>query len=97
MHHTAHQDASIAKPQSSPPRQRDTLSDTGVMRILGEYPPPHDKAAHEELPAMRQCPLCSRNVPEASTVCKHCQCYVGPSPDYLTSLNGSTHKQPPQP
>lgn len=64
----------------------DYLSDTGVMRILGDFDPPEASSPSEETQALRACPLCSRGVHEASTVCCYCQCYLGPAPDYLRSL-----------
>ncbi|TWT84463.1 hypothetical protein CA13_59410 [Planctomycetes bacterium CA13] len=67
--------------------KRDELSDTGVMRILGDYKTSQQPVFTEEMPTMRRCPVCSRGVPDASSVCKHCHCYVGPSPDYMRSLN----------
>ncbi len=82
------QDHSTSFPLSSVPSrgEHDRLSDTGVMRILGECPPPSDTTAREDVSALRSCPLCSRHVPEASTVCSNCSCYLGPSPDYLRSM-----------
>lgn len=86
MHDINEQDASIDQRPSTDALQRDTLSDTGVMRILGDYPLPANPGSSVDLPMLRSCPVCTREVPDASTVCKHCLCYVGPSPDYLRSL-----------
>ncbi len=86
MHHSEDRSTSFGSSPAS--TNRDYLSDTGVMRILGDCPPPDAPAPapSEEMPALRSCPLCSRNVPEASTVCSYCLCYLGPAPDYLRSL-----------
>lgn len=80
------QDATITKPLSTGTRKRDTLSDTGVMRILGDYPPPADPESSGDASTLRNCPICSRAVADASSVCQHCHGYVGPAPDYLRSL-----------
>lgn len=86
MHDIKEQDASIAKPLNTGAVKRDTLSDTGVMRILGDYSTPAEPESRVDASTLRSCPVCARAVADASTVCKHCLCYVGPSPDYLRSL-----------
>lgn len=86
MNDIKEQDATISKPLSTGTIKRDTLSDTGVMRILGDYPPPANPESSGDVSTLRNCPVCARAVADASTVCKHCLRYVGPSPDYLRSL-----------
>lgn len=86
MHDIQKQDASITQPTSTDTRQRDPLSDTGVMRILGDYPPPADPQTSGDVSKQRICPVCSSEIADASTQCEQCLGYVGPSPDYLKSL-----------
>ena len=73
------------------PDRRDELSDTGVMRILGDFTPPVEPVLACELPPLRNCPICSLEVPDTSPVCQHCHCYVGPSPDYLRTMTQATN------
>ncbi|PHQ34883.1 hypothetical protein CEE69_13555 [Rhodopirellula bahusiensis] len=64
---------------------RDPLSDTGVMRILGvqdALPPP----TTVEPEKTRCCPRCDVNISAKANVCQHCQCYVGGIPDFLKQL-----------
>lgn len=86
MHDIQEQDAFITQPSLTGTRQRDPLSDTGVMRILGDYPPPADPQTISDVSKQRNCPACARFVADTSTQCEHCMAYVGPSPDYLKSL-----------
>lgn len=64
-----------------------SLSDTGVMRILENFVPPAEPTPPVELPHLRQCPVCSGGVADASSVCGHCHCYVGLSPDFLREIS----------
>lgn len=86
MHDIHGQDASITQPTSTDTRQRDPLSDTGVMRILGDYPPPTEPQTSNDVPKQPICLVCSCEVADASMECEQCLGYVGPSPDYLKSL-----------
>ena len=67
------------------PLPDDPLSDTGVMRILGDIPPlpPSPEPLRSQL---RPCPGCGAKVRNELTVCNACQCYIGHSPDYLKEL-----------
>ncbi|TWU39932.1 hypothetical protein Q31b_32480 [Novipirellula aureliae] len=73
-------------------RPRASVSDTGVMRILGEFVPatassvPAEFRMPADQPESRPCPVCSCAVSESASVCQACHCYVGKSPDYLRSL-----------
>ena len=55
------------------------VTDTGVMRILGDDPlpplPPPPRIRTE--PTTRPCPRCEQTISLSSTVCKHCSCFVG--------------------
>lgn len=73
------------------PPVRDTLSDTGVMRILGE--PAVAPAAETKTDAPqanpeshRPCPRCEYLVSDQSTVCPKCACYMGMMPQFLRAL-----------
>lgn len=65
---------------------RDTLSDTGVMRILGvqdALPPPPAAVEPEKTHC---CPRCDVNISVKANVCQHCQCYVGAIPNFMKKL-----------
>lgn len=82
------------------PATRDGLSDTGVMRILGDCLPPVAPPETVENHSSRPCPKCSHNVPESMSVCKNCSCYLGPSPDYfreITNHASAPSSAPPDP
>lgn len=66
--------------------QRDRLSDTGVMRILGDASTNPEMSQASQIPALRSCPSCSVGISDAVSVCNHCHCYVGVSPDYLRAI-----------
>ncbi len=53
------------------------VTDTGVMRILGDLPalPPLPPTRAE--PQTRPCPRCEQAIPLSITVCQYCACYVG--------------------
>ncbi len=62
-----------------------TVSDTSVMRILGETPElppvPEKKAA-----ATRSCPRCGISISANTSVCNHCNTYVGLMPRFMKQL-----------
>ena len=61
------------------------VTDTGVMRILGEspvLPPPPVK----KLTIDRACPRCGISMSIDASVCKHCNCYVGVMPSFMQDL-----------
>jgi uncharacterized paraquat-inducible protein A len=72
------------------PPQRDPLSDTGVMRILGEadlQAPPIETPANDPVArSQRPCPRCEYLVSDQSTVCPQCSCYMGALPQFLRAL-----------
>ncbi|MCM2368995.1 ATP-binding protein [Aporhodopirellula aestuarii] len=74
---------SISRPHMQPAEKRDPLSDTGVMRILGDFVAPTQEIEPDNTQNVRTCPLCSCDVSEAVSVCKNCKCYIGPSPDFF--------------
>lgn len=86
MHDIQGQDASITQLQPTGTRQRDSLSDTGVMRILGDFPPPANPPTSGDESKLRNCPVCACELADTETQCQHCLGYIGPSPDYLKSL-----------
>ena len=60
------------------------VSDTAVVRILGEAPePPRIPALDAE---SRPCSRCGVAVAVTATVCDHCKCYVGAMPDFMKSM-----------
>ncbi len=61
------------------------MSDTGIMRILGEtdpLPPPPDAPT----PTTRPCPRCAQTVSIVAHVCEHCRCYIGPLPGFMENM-----------
>ena len=65
--------------QVSASREKNSLSDTGVMRILGDWLPSSSGQPNVETEQLtaRKCPRCECGFRESLTVCPHCQCYVG--------------------
>lgn len=62
------------------------VTDTGVMRILGDMetvPPAPKRRANQDRP----CTRCGTSVPETSAVCGHCNCYVGVLPSFLNEMS----------
>ena len=54
------------------------VTDTGVMRILGDIPmPPLPPPPEPTEQTDRPCPRCERQISVTTTVCKYCSCYVG--------------------
>ncbi|WDQ16886.1 ATP-binding protein [Rhodopirellula sp. P2] len=72
------------------PPQRDSLSDTGVMRILGEASMPVQQSETQpsdpSTGSHRPCPRCEHLVSDQSTVCPKCSCYMGVLPQFLRAL-----------
>lgn len=60
------------------------VTDTGVMRILGDMPAPQPTTKNEV--AARPCSRCGNAIPETTAVCSHCNCYVGVLPTFLQAL-----------
>lgn len=61
------------------------VTDTGVMRILGETPqlPP---SPEKKVPTLKSCARCGVSISANSTVCGHCNCYVGVMPRFMEQL-----------
>jgi hypothetical protein len=61
------------------------VTDTGVMRILGDSPElpliPEKKRATD-----RPCPRCGISMSMNASVCNHCSCYVGVMPRFMQDL-----------
>ncbi|MEO9590275.1 ATP-binding protein [Rhodopirellula bahusiensis] len=73
------------------PPARDTLSDTGVMRILGDatvapVQQPETESSEANSDSHRPCPRCEYLVSDQSTVCPKCACYLGMMPQFLRAL-----------
>ncbi|GAA4460134.1 ATP-binding protein [Novipirellula rosea] len=68
------------------PQPKDTLSDTGVMRILGDLAPLSEPPVAKQQPPQRPCPRCSLEVSVDLSVCNHCQCFIGIVPDYMKQI-----------
>ncbi|QDV44565.1 hypothetical protein Enr13x_44310 [Stieleria neptunia] len=62
-----------------------SVSDSSLMRVLGSvdaFPPP----PQIEEPTLRPCPRCECSISIRTTVCQHCQCYVGKMPNFLRRM-----------
>lgn len=64
------------------------VTDTGVMRILGDLAPA-SLQQDEEAVETRPCQRCGTAVPENLAVCSYCNCYVGVMPAYMQRLSGN--------
>ena len=62
------------------------VTDTGVMRILGamDAVPPAPK---RRVKTERPCTRCGASVPENTTVCSQCNCYIGVLPAFLKEMD----------
>lgn len=73
--------------------EREALSDTSVMRILGECLPPPPSSDPVESRSSRACPRCAHDVPESLSICQNCSGYLGPPPDYFREIAGHAQSQ----
>ena len=69
---------------------RQTVSDTAVMRILGDPPSPPPAPEPSDENATRPCDKCGVEVSSNATVCKHCNTYLGKLPDFFAKLRSSS-------
>lgn len=65
---------------------RESVSDTAVMRILGEGPAPLPTPKAEM--QTRPCKRCGVGISSKTSVCGHCNCYNGLLPDFFAKLGG---------
>ena len=63
-----------------------TVTDTGVMRILGEVPSAPEPALNFGEVETEPCPRCGVAIDSGATVCKHCECYIGVMPRFMTNM-----------
>ncbi len=71
------------RPSAAPARR--TVSESGVMAILGDMqqsPPP----PRQQPPSTRPCPACSGAVNDGLPVCPHCGTYIGAMPTFMRQL-----------
>lgn len=69
--------ATSARPSALLPKPSSHLSDTGVMRILGDCDPLPAPPSNHDREDARKCPRCNLLVNALSSVCHNCQCFVG--------------------
>ena len=65
------------------------VTDTGVMRILGDMEVSPKPEASPEV-AHRPCSRCGVAIPETLSVCSHCNCYVGVMPTFMKQITGNS-------
>ncbi len=65
------------------------ITDTGVMRILGDMGELVSAAGDQQSVETRPCSRCGTAVPENLAVCSYCNCYVGVMPAYMQRLNAN--------
>jgi hypothetical protein len=68
---------------------REEVTDTAVVRMLGDAPPPPPSPGASRQPATRPCARCGVAISVKVSVCEHCQCFVGHLPDYLAGMDDS--------
>jgi hypothetical protein len=68
------------------------VTDTGVMRILGDLSEGELPTQDHEVP-LRACSRCGVAIPESLTVCNHCNCYVGVMPSFMKQMTGNLPQQ----
>ena len=65
-----------------------TVSDTGVMRILGDFDAP--ETIDSDVPkATVPCGRCGVAIEQTATVCKHCNTYASAMPSFMRSMLNS--------
>jgi hypothetical protein len=74
-------DSEPATPRTS------TLTESGVMRILGDMSPLPAPPENYEA-ATKACSRCSVRIKESLSVCPHCNCYIGMMPTFLRNMFG---------
>ena len=69
----------------------ESISDTAVMRILGDAPASTDPESHvEPQSGLKTCYSCGGPVSEAASVCKSCRNSIGVLPDFFSQLRGGS-------
>lgn len=64
------------------------MTDTGVMRILGDFNQMPEAPESTEA-TLKPCTRCGVPIPETLTVCNHCNCYVGLMPSFMKQISGN--------
>ena len=64
------------------------VTDTAIMRILGDVPVAAQVPRTNSDPATRPCPRCDVSIDQDAHVCQHCNCYVGVMPRFMTDMFG---------
>lgn len=80
----------VKVPQHAFESTPDPLSDTGVMRILGASTSFSAEPMVTAAAPLRACPRCEAGIPLSSSVCEHCQCYLGSMPDFMKDMARKT-------
>ena len=62
------------------------VTDTGVMRILGDVTNPAPAPIESNEVSTRPCPRCGMGIGNDAPVCEHCKCYVGVMPRFMTDM-----------
>ena len=65
------------------------VTDTAVMRILGDAPVAPQTPRADSSPETRPCPRCNVSIDQDAHVCRHCNCYVGVMPHFMQQLSGN--------
>jgi hypothetical protein len=69
----------------SAPKEKQ-VTDTAVMRILGDLPVRQELPRTDPEPERRPCPRCDVSISQDAQVCQHCNCYVGVMPRFMTEM-----------
>lgn len=73
------------------PNPRNNITESGVMRALGDFHPLPNPPATTSPAEVRSCPRCRKTLRGSVTICNHCKLYVGvqstPKPTVSPSRN----------
>lgn len=83
------------KPAVFPAAEKQAISDTGVMQILGLAEQTPDPPGPGKMVTYRVCPKCRQQVVTTLRVCNHCNCYLGVVPRIWNQIFPSADKTPP--
>lgn len=63
------------------------LTETGVLRLLGDVPPDPSLPPEPAQPKdNKSCPRCGQSISVNAHVCEFCKCFVGAMPKFLSQM-----------
>jgi|GEM_PF-4889894 len=80
-------------PLTVPQPQANPITDSGVVRLLGEHHAPA-KPSFAALEPEQACPRCGGEIATAARICKHCEVYLAPDQKlWNVSLKSSSKRR----